>query len=154
MCIWMFWITLSHFKEITWIFVYDGCHNHFWRKYFRVLFCFVIIDWWQSQLGWVHIWGGGRENKMSKDESGLSVIEMMCGDSMQLNLLDKVYDDNIHWWLFPLENMMMGASKYLSISKCKKWEVRKLYSNQFQKLSNCNVNWVSLGMMIVLQLSS
>jgi hypothetical protein len=33
---------------------------------------------------------------MSKDQSGLSVIEMMCGDSMQLNLLDKVKDDNIH----------------------------------------------------------
>jgi hypothetical protein len=32
------------------------------------IFSFVIIDWWQSQLGWVHIWGGGRENKMSKDK--------------------------------------------------------------------------------------
>jgi hypothetical protein len=44
----------------------------------------------------------------------------MCGDSMQLNLLDKVKDDNIHWWLFSLENMMMEASKYLSIGKCQK----------------------------------
>jgi hypothetical protein len=33
---------------------------------------------------------------MSKDKSGLFVIEIMCGDSMQLNLLDKVKDDNIH----------------------------------------------------------
>jgi hypothetical protein len=32
------------------------------------IFNFVIIDRWQSQLSWVHIWGGGRENKMSKDE--------------------------------------------------------------------------------------
>jgi hypothetical protein len=29
------------------------------------IFSFVIIDWWQSQLGWVHIWGGV---KMPKDE--------------------------------------------------------------------------------------
>ncbi len=89
------------------------------------MFCFVIIDWSQSQLGWVHIWGGRRENKMSKDESGLSVIEMMCGDSMQLNLLDKVKDDNIYWCLFSLENMMMEASKYLSIGKCKKMGSQK-----------------------------
>jgi hypothetical protein len=45
---------------------------------------------------------------------------MMCGDSMQLNLLDKIKDDNIHSWPFSLENMMMEASKYLSICKCKK----------------------------------
>jgi hypothetical protein len=32
------------------------------------IFSFVIIDWWQSQLGWVHIWGDGRGNKISKDE--------------------------------------------------------------------------------------
>jgi hypothetical protein len=32
------------------------------------IFSFVIIDWQQSQLGRVHIWEGGRENKMSKDE--------------------------------------------------------------------------------------
>jgi len=32
------------------------------------IFCFVIMDWWQSQLGWVHIWGGGSKNKMSKDD--------------------------------------------------------------------------------------
>ncbi len=31
------------------------------------IFSFVIMDWWQSQLGRVHIWEGGRENKMSKD---------------------------------------------------------------------------------------
>jgi hypothetical protein len=33
-----------------------------------LIFTFVVMDWWQSQLGWVHIWGGDRENKMSKDE--------------------------------------------------------------------------------------
>jgi hypothetical protein len=72
MCIWMFSIALSHFERITLTFVYDGydgydgCHNHFWRKYFYIWF--VAMNWWQSQLGWVHIWGGGRENKMSKDE--------------------------------------------------------------------------------------
>jgi hypothetical protein len=32
---------------------------------------FVIIDWWESQLRWMHIWGGGKENKMSKDECEL-----------------------------------------------------------------------------------
>ncbi len=32
------------------------------------IFSFVVMDWWQSQLGWVHIWGAGKENKMSKDE--------------------------------------------------------------------------------------
>jgi hypothetical protein len=32
------------------------------------IFSFVIMDWWQSQLGRVHIWGGDRENKMPKDE--------------------------------------------------------------------------------------
>jgi hypothetical protein len=32
------------------------------------IFNFVIMDWWQSQLGWVHIWRGGRENKMLEDE--------------------------------------------------------------------------------------
>jgi hypothetical protein len=50
---------------------------------------------------------------------------MMCGDSMQLNLLDKVKDDNIYWCLFSLENMMMEASKYLSIGKCKKMGSQK-----------------------------
>jgi hypothetical protein len=30
--IWMFSITVSHFERITWIFVYDGCHNQFWKK--------------------------------------------------------------------------------------------------------------------------
>jgi hypothetical protein len=29
---------------------------------------FVVMDWWQSPLGWVYIWRGGKENKMSKDE--------------------------------------------------------------------------------------
>jgi hypothetical protein len=43
----------------------------------------------------------------------------------QLNLLDKVKDDNIHWWVFPLENMMMEASMYLSIGKCKKMGSQK-----------------------------
>jgi hypothetical protein len=46
MCIWMFWITCSHFETITWIFVYDGCHNHFWKKYLILW----IMDWWQSNL--------------------------------------------------------------------------------------------------------
>jgi hypothetical protein len=32
------------------------------------IFNFVIIYWWWSQLGWVHIWEGGRKNKMSKNE--------------------------------------------------------------------------------------
>jgi hypothetical protein len=32
------------------------------------IFSFVVMDWWQSQLGWVHIRGAGRENKMLKDE--------------------------------------------------------------------------------------
>jgi len=32
------------------------------------IFNFVLMDWWQSQLSWVHNWEGGRENKMSKDE--------------------------------------------------------------------------------------
>jgi hypothetical protein len=32
------------------------------------IFSFVVMDWWQSQLGWVHIWEGEIENKMSKDE--------------------------------------------------------------------------------------
>jgi hypothetical protein len=32
------------------------------------IFSFVVMDWSQSQLGWVHIWGGGREKKLSKDE--------------------------------------------------------------------------------------
>jgi hypothetical protein len=32
------------------------------------LFSFVVMDWWQSQLSWVHNWEGGKENKMSKDE--------------------------------------------------------------------------------------
>jgi hypothetical protein len=32
------------------------------------IFSFVVMDWWQSQLGWVHIWEGNEENKMLKDE--------------------------------------------------------------------------------------
>jgi hypothetical protein len=32
MKIWMFPITLSHFEKIAWIFLYDGCINHFWRR--------------------------------------------------------------------------------------------------------------------------
>jgi hypothetical protein len=32
------------------------------------IFSFVVMDRWQSQLGWVHIWGGGKESKMSKDD--------------------------------------------------------------------------------------
>jgi hypothetical protein len=23
-------------KRITWVFAYDGCHNHFWRNYFHI----------------------------------------------------------------------------------------------------------------------
>jgi len=32
------------------------------------IFSFVIVDLWQSQLGWVHIWKDDWKNKMSKDE--------------------------------------------------------------------------------------
>jgi hypothetical protein len=32
------------------------------------IFSFVVMDWWQSQVGWVHIWGGDRISKISKDE--------------------------------------------------------------------------------------
>jgi hypothetical protein len=32
------------------------------------IFSFVVMDWWQCKLGQVHIWGGGKENKLSKDE--------------------------------------------------------------------------------------
>jgi hypothetical protein len=50
MCIWIFSITLSHFERITWIFVYDECHNHFWKKIvsYSVLW---IMNWWQSHFG-------------------------------------------------------------------------------------------------------
>jgi hypothetical protein len=26
----------SHFERITQIFEHDGCHNHFWKKYFHI----------------------------------------------------------------------------------------------------------------------
>ncbi len=32
------------------------------------IFSFVVMDWPQSQLIWAHIYGGGRLNKMSKDD--------------------------------------------------------------------------------------
>jgi hypothetical protein len=32
------------------------------------IFSFVVMDWWQSQLNWVHNCEGGKENKMSRDE--------------------------------------------------------------------------------------
>jgi hypothetical protein len=35
-------------KRITWIFVYDGCHNHFWEKLVSDLDLW-IMDRWQSQ---------------------------------------------------------------------------------------------------------
>jgi hypothetical protein len=41
----MFWITWSHFERITYIFAYDGCNNHFWRKYFHILFCGDKVSW-------------------------------------------------------------------------------------------------------------
>jgi hypothetical protein len=48
---------------ILFLCVYDGCNNQFLEKIFSYL-----VLWWQSQLGWLHMCGGGRENKMSKDE--------------------------------------------------------------------------------------
>jgi hypothetical protein len=64
---WMFSITLSHFERTTWIFVYDGCHNHFWKISFIFNFGgYQLVT--KSLRGWVHIWGGGKENKMSKYE--------------------------------------------------------------------------------------
>ncbi len=50
MCIWIFSITLSHFERITWIFVYDKCQNHFWKKMVSYLVLW-IMNWWQSHLG-------------------------------------------------------------------------------------------------------
>jgi hypothetical protein len=66
MCIWMFSIIWSHFERIKWNLPYEGCHNHFWKKYF--IFRFVDYGLVTTTWGWVHIWGGGKENKMSKDE--------------------------------------------------------------------------------------
>jgi hypothetical protein len=66
MCIWMFSITLSHLKELHEFLHMMGAIIIFGKNIFK--FSFVIIDWWQSQLNWVHIWKGGKENKMSKDE--------------------------------------------------------------------------------------
>jgi len=43
-----------------------GAITIFWES--NLIFNFVIIDWSQSQVGWVHIWEGDRDNKMSKDE--------------------------------------------------------------------------------------
>ncbi len=53
MCIWIVSITLSHFERITWIFVYDECHNHFWKKKKKKVSYLVlwIMNWWQSHLG-------------------------------------------------------------------------------------------------------
>jgi len=63
-----FSITLSHFGKSTWIFAYDVCHNHFWRKYFHIQVLW-IMGWWQSELGLgAPVCGGGTENTMSKDE--------------------------------------------------------------------------------------
>jgi hypothetical protein len=47
---WMFSIILSHFERIMWIFVYDGCHNHFWKKIVSYL-VLGVMNWWQNHLG-------------------------------------------------------------------------------------------------------
>jgi hypothetical protein len=64
MCIWMFSITLSHFERITWNFFLCmiGAIKFFGKNNF--IFTFVGLVTW----GWLHIWGGIRKNKMSKDE--------------------------------------------------------------------------------------
>jgi hypothetical protein len=49
MCIWMFSITWLHFERITWIFVYDVWHNHFWKKLVWNLILW-IMNWWQPHL--------------------------------------------------------------------------------------------------------
>jgi hypothetical protein len=49
MHIWIFSITSSHFERITWIFVYDECHNHFLKKVVSYLILW-FMDWWQSHL--------------------------------------------------------------------------------------------------------
>ncbi len=49
MCIWMFSIRRSHFEKITWIFVYDGCHNQLLENIVSNLILW-IMDWWQSHL--------------------------------------------------------------------------------------------------------
>jgi hypothetical protein len=51
MCIWMYSITLSHFARITWIFEYNECHNHVWKKEVSYLILWVMdMDRWQSHL--------------------------------------------------------------------------------------------------------
>ncbi len=63
MCIWMCSIDMVTFwKNYMIFFVYDECHNHFWRKWFCELWIGDKVTW-----GWVHIWGGGKENKMTKE---------------------------------------------------------------------------------------
>jgi hypothetical protein len=67
MCIGMFLITLSHFERITWIFAYDGWHNYVEKNNWIL----NIVDYGlvtKSLGGRVHIWKGGRENKLSEDE--------------------------------------------------------------------------------------
>jgi hypothetical protein len=95
----MFSITLSHFERITEIFAYDNAIIIFGENIF--IFSFVIIDRRQSQLGWVHIREGGRENKMSKDEceyfynqirmNHLHLVDR--GQSLQATML---YNDSQH----------------------------------------------------------
>jgi hypothetical protein len=53
-------------KELHKFLLMMGVITSFGKNTF--IFSFVIMDWSQSQLIWVHIWGGGRQNKMSKDD--------------------------------------------------------------------------------------
>jgi hypothetical protein len=88
----LFLINFSHLCKIsnpkkklimTCVFEYFQSHCHILKELHEFLwvmgaitifekcifiFSFVVMDWSQNQLGWVHIWGGGGENKMLKDE--------------------------------------------------------------------------------------
>jgi hypothetical protein len=76
MCIWMIWITWSHFETITWIFVYDGCHNPFLEKIVSNLILW-IMDWWQSNLRLgAHLKRWQRQKKMSKDECAFLITKL------------------------------------------------------------------------------
>ncbi len=66
MCIWMFSIRRLHFERITWIFVYDGCHNQLLDKIVSNLILW-IVDCWQSHLGLgAHLKGWQRKRNVKR----------------------------------------------------------------------------------------